>query len=302
MAILTERKRRKVKKALEGYLFASPWLVGFGVLTIYPMISSLYYSFSSYDIFSSPVFIGLENYREILFFDERFWISLYNTLYYTIFAVPLQVGLALLIAILLNQKVPFTRTFRTIYYLPTMLSGVALAVVWRWIFNGQYGLLNHLLSFIGVTGPQWLADEAWAKPALILMSLWGIGGGIVIYLAGLQGIPSQLYEAARIDGANNWHTFRHIMVPLMTPVIFFNLIMGMIGAFQVFDHAFVMTGGGPVDSTLFYVLYIYNTAFKLYKMGYASALAWILFIIVVAFTILNFSLSNRWVFYGDSDD
>ena len=296
------RKRRMGKlarsEAVDCYMFISPWIIGFLIFTLGPMLFSIGLSFCRWDIFRPAEFSGLENYRKLLA-EPLFLKSLANTLFYTAFAVPLGIAGALGLSMLLNQKIRAISIYRTIYYLPAILSGVAVALLWRWIFNPDYGVLNAILAdvFKVAHPPQWLMDENWSKPSLILMSLWGIGGGMVIFLAGLQGIPEQLYEAAAMDGANIFQRFRHITLPMLSPVIFFNLIMGVIGGLQVFTQVYIMTGGGPANSTLFYVLYLFNNGFRFFKMGYASALAWVLFIIIMGVTLIQFKLARRWVYY-----
>lgn len=285
------------KKAIEGYLFASPWILGFFIFTAGPMIASLFLSFCRYDVLTTLEWIGLRNYKEI-FNSDLFWKALYNTLYWVIIGVPLRQLMALILALLNNQQIRGKPLFRTIFYIPSVVSGVALAMLWVWLFEPSVGLINTLLRFLGVNNPPlWLGSEEWSKPALIIMSLWGVGQGMVIYLAGLQDIPQQLYEAAEIDGAGVWYKFWKITIPLLTPSIFFNFIMGVIGSFQVFTQAYVMTRGGPLYSTYFYVLYIYDEGFQYMHMGYASALAWILFLIILFFTLLQLKSSGRWVVY-----
>lgn len=286
------------REARFGYLFISPWLIGFLIFVAIPIIASLYLSFTNYELFKSGTsWIGLKNYSELLFQDRLFWVSLYNTIYYTALSVPLGIGTALILALLLNRKLYGITVYRTIFYLPSVTSGVAVSLLWVWLFNPNYGLINVMLEKFGIQGPGWLSDPKWSKPALILMSLWGIGGTMVILLAGLQGVPEQLYEAAELDGANWWQKFIHVTFPMISPVMFFNLIMGVIGAFQYFTQAYIMTGGGPVDSTLFYVLYLFRQGFLLLRMGYASAMAWILFIFILILTILQFKLASHWVYY-----
>lgn len=284
------------KEALEGYLFISPWLLGFLVFTLGPLVASIFISLSKWDIFSAPQFVGLENYIA-MFEDPLFKKSLWNTFYYSIFSIPLGMAGGLTLALLLNQKVKGLPIFRTIFYLPSVTSGVAVALLWKWIFNPEFGIANAILNFFGLPGLQWLNSPTWAMPALIIMSLWGVGGGMLIYLAGLQGIPRQLYEAAELDGAGSWACFVNITLPMLTPTLFFQLITGIIGSFQIFTQAFVMTNGGPVNATLFYVLYLYRNAFQWWKMGYASALAWFLFVVILILTLIQFRLSKRWVHY-----
>ncbi len=295
-----KRKRNvsnlRKREAIEGYLFVAPLLVGLIVFTAGPMLASLAISFCKYDIFSAPEFIGLGNYRE-LFRDPLFWQSLKVTAIYSFVSVPLGLTLGLAVAILMNQKIRGIAIFRTIYYLPAVVSGVAVALLWIWIFDPSYGLGNVVLRAFGLPPIAWLSDTRTALLSLILMSLWGVGGGMVIYLAGLQSVPQHLYEAASLDGANVMQKFRHVTIPMLTPVIFYNLIMGIIGSFQVFTQAFVMTNGGPVNSTLFYVLYLFRQAFNYFHMGYASAMAWVLFVIILVLTMLVFKSSAMWVYY-----
>jgi multiple sugar transport system permease protein len=303
IASLRRYAKRQLKKDLLGYLFISPWLIGFVALALGPMLLSLYMSFTRWSMLSPLQWIGLENYRE-LFSDPLMPVSLWNTAYYVLFAVPLGVLLSLLLALLLHQKLKGIGVFRTIFFLPSVTNMVAVSILWMWVFNPEFGLLNRGLAMLGVSGPLWLQSETWAKPALILMSLWGVGGGMIITLAGLQNIPKELYEAAELDGARRWHRLWHITLPMISPVLFFNMVMNTIGAFQVFTQAFVMTAsssqgqeGGPNNATLFFVLYLYKKAFQQFKMGYASAMAWLLFLIILVFTIIQFSLSRRWVYY-----
>lgn len=278
------------------YLLASPWILGFIVFTAGPMIASAYLSLTRWDLFGSPQFIGLDNFRKLLE-DPLVRQSLKVTLTYAAMSLPLSLLGSMLLAMLLNQAVRGMRWFRTIFYLPSVVSGVAVLVLWMWIFNPEMGLANRMLALIGIQGPKWLADPNWALPSMVVMSLWGIGGGMVIYLAGLQGIPRHLYEAAEIDGASGWRQFWHITLPMLSPTIFFNLVMGIIGTFQTFGQAYVMTQGGPANSTLFYGYYLYKTAFMDFKMGYASALAWLLFVIIMALTMLVIRSSSAWVYY-----
>jgi len=282
------------------YFFISPWLIGFVLLTLGPMIASLYLSFTNYNLSSSgavPVFMGGANYIKLFTQDPKFWHSLGVTLTYALIAVPLELFFGFMVAFLLNLKVPGLPVWRTVYYLPSVTPAVAGAILWGIIFNPTFGIMNWFLSLIGIKGPGWLSSQQWALPALIIMSLWGVGGGMVIYLAGLQGIPTALYEAAEIDGANSLQKLTHITVPLMTPVIFYNLVIGIIGTFQFFTSVYVLTKGGPADATLFYNLYLYNTAFRYMDMGYASALAWVLLIIILLITLLVFKSSAMWVYY-----
>ncbi len=299
---------KKWKQDLQGYLFISPWLVGFILFAAGPMLGSFIMSFTRWSLLSPPQWIGLSNYQQALLNDPLVYKSLWNTAYYVFFSVPLGVLVSLFLALMLNQKLRGMSFFRTIYFLPSITNLVAVSIVWMWIFNPEFGLLNRILEWVGIQGPLWLHSEAWSKPALILMSLWGIGGGMIINLAALQNIPEELYEAAELDGARVWHKIRNITLPLITPAIFFNLVMNIIGSFQVFTQAFVMTAtagqgqeGGPNNSTLFFVLYLYKKAFQQFKMGYASTLAWILFAIILIFTFFQFKLSRRWVYYESGE-
>ncbi|MFP4467027.1 MAG: carbohydrate ABC transporter permease [Candidatus Goldiibacteriota bacterium] len=286
-------------EALWGYIFLSPWILGMIFFIGGPIIAAIVLAFMEWDLLSPPKFVGLDNFRQMFFHDTKFWKSMWNTFYYTVFAVPLGIVGSIAVALLMNQDWKSVRILRTIYYLPSVTAGVASAIIWMWLLNPDFGLINYGLSFFGIPGPLWLADEHWSKPALVIMSLWAVGGNMIIYLAGLQGIPRQLYEAADIDGAGLFHKFRHITIPMLTPVIFFNLIMTIVWSFQIFTQVYVMTGGqgGPADSTLVMVLYIYQMAFKYHHMGYASALAWILFVVIMIFTLLQFRFAGGWVHY-----
>ncbi|NPV07089.1 MAG: sugar ABC transporter permease [Anaerolineae bacterium] len=284
------------REAIEGYVSISPWLFGLVIFTLGPIVASLYFSFTEYEVVKTPVFIGLDNYQRLVG-DRLFWQSLKVTGTYVGVSVPVGILLSFAVALLMNQKVRLIGFFRTAYYMPNLVPAVGSAILWIWIFNPEFGLLNTFLASIGIQGPLWLAHSKWALPALIIMSLWGVGGGMLIYLAGLQGIPTDLYEAAEVDGAGQWRRFLHVTVPQMTPVLFFNLVMGIIGSFQVFTAGYIMTGGGPRYATYFYVLYLYNNAFQYFRMGYASALAWILAIIILFFTLLVFRSSSAWVYY-----
>lgn len=288
------------KESFLGHVFALPFFIGFFCFTIGPMVASLYMSFTDYNIISSPQWIGCDNYVNMFTNDKQFWISLYNTAYYAFFSVGLSLIVGLAIALLLNQELRGISAFRTIFYIPAVTGGAATAMLWWWILHPTAGILNIFLSKIGISGPAWLNDPTWAKPALILIAIWGSGRSMIIWLAGLQGIPESLYEAARIDGANFWHAFWNITIPMLSPTILFNLIMGVIQALQVFQVAYILQPedlGGPVNSTLFYAVYLYKVAFKWTNMGYASALAWVLFIIILLLTLLNLAFSGRWVYY-----
>ena len=285
---------------ITAYAFLSPWLIGLVRFTAIPMVLSLYYSFTDANMLTSPQFVGLQNYINLFSFDDTislFWKTLYNTSFYTFVGVPLNIAVGLIIALLLNQKIKGLDIFRTIYYLPSVISGVAVSLLWAWIFHPHFGVLNHFLSIVGITGPAWLFDEMWAKPALIIMNLWGAGGGMLIFLAGLQGIPTQLYEAAELDGASIWGKFWRITMPMLSPTIFFVLVTNIIGSFQVFTSSYVMTAGGPNNATMMYVLWLFNLAFQQFNMGFACSLAWVYLLIMVAFTALVFKSSPAWVYY-----
>ncbi|HOX39796.1 MAG TPA: extracellular solute-binding protein [Candidatus Brocadiia bacterium] len=279
-----------------GWLCAAPWIIGFVALGGGPMIFSIIMSFCHYDVLNPSVPIGVENYRRLFTEDPLFTKSLLNTLFMVI-GVPLGLIVGLAIALLLNQEIRGMSAYRTLFYLPAIVPTVASSLLWIWMFEPTRGLINLALQSMGFQGPMWLQDKAWAKPALILMGLWGAGGGMVIWLAGLKGIPKHLYEAAAIDGAGALGRFYHVTMPMLTPYIFFNLVMGLIGTFQVFDQAYVMTSGGPADSTLFYVYALFNQAFRYLHMGYASAMAWFLFVIIMILTAIQLTLSKYWVHY-----
>lgn len=302
----SKRLSLQQREGLNGYFFIAPWLVGFLLLTAGPMLFSLYASFTNYDITSRMDFIGLKNYFRMFTQDDIFWVSLGNTLYYVAISVPLTTAGAVLLALLLNQGIRGMRLFRTIFYLPAVLSGVGVYLLWMQLLNPDSGLVNTVLSWFGVTGPAWLLDPNWTKPALIFMKLWSLGGGMLLFLASLQGVSKSLYEAAEIDGANAFQRFRHITLPMISPVIFFDVVTSIIGGFQVFQEAYVMTSGpgntpgGPANSLVFFNLHMFEKAFKTFDMGYAMAMSWILFIIVLIFTVINLKLAPRWVHYeGD---
>lgn len=298
---MTALEKRNLRN---GLLFCAPWLIGLSVFTAYPVGASLFYSFCDYSVLQAPVWSGLENYERMLR-DSVFWLSLKNTLIYALLSLPAGMVVALGLALLLNTGARGMPFFRAVFYLPSIVPLVASAMLWMWIFNGKFGLLNWVLGpvfrLFGATPPAWLGDPAWAKPALALMSLWGVGNSMIIYLAGLQNVPRELYEAAEIDGARVWHRFWHVTLPMISPVIYFNLIMGIIGTLQVFTQVFVMTGGAdgaPARSTLFYALYLFSVAFYDLRMGYASAMAWVLFLIIVVLTWLATRLTEKRIYYG----
>lgn len=284
------------KRVITGYLFISPILLGILIWLVFPMSFSLWLSGHEWDLISEPSFVSLGNFKEVLS-DELFWQSLKVTLYFSGISVPLSLITAFLVALLLNIEIKGKSVFRAIYYLPSVVPVVANCILWVWILNSEFGLLNFFLSKLGLSKVLWLQEPKWTMPALIIMSLWGIGPLVVLYLAGLQGISRQLYEAAEIDGANWGNKFLFITIPMMSPVIFFNLIIGLINAFQTFTQAYIMTEGGPQNATLFYVFYIYQNAFQWMQMGYACALAWILFATILICTLFIFRHFERLVYY-----
>ena len=290
-------KKLRRSESLAFYLFISPWLIGFFGLTLGPMLFSLYASFTKWDGVHAPQFVGLSNYIKMFTADPDFYPTIGRTFYYAGGRVILGVGLALVLATLINQKIFGKTAFRAIYYLPTVVTGVPVYIVWSWMFDPTSGIFNYLLGKIGIQGPQWLASPSWAMPALIVMSLTATGGAIVIFLAGLQEIPKDLYEAASVDGAGVLTKFWHVTVPMLSPVILFNVILGIIAGLQVFAEPFVMTGGGPVHATYVYGLYLYDFAFQYFAFGYASGLAWVLFIITIALSLVVLLFSRGRVFY-----
>lgn len=284
-------------ESLWAYLFLSPWIIGFVVFTAGAMVASLYLSFTDWDALTPARWVGLANYERLFLHDPLILQSLKVTAIYALVSVPLNLGFGLLLAILLNQRVPGMRLFRTVYYLPAVIGGVAIAVTWRWMYHGEFGVINLLLKQIGIKGPEWLFSRQWVIPSFVIVSLWQVGSSMVINLAALQGIPTELYEAADIDGCTARGKFRFITLPGMSAVLFFNLVMGIITSFRIFTQAYVLTGGGPGNASLFYVLYLFRNAFRLFKMGYASAMAWVLFVIILILTALVFKSSPYWVFY-----
>ncbi|MEZ4863539.1 MAG: sugar ABC transporter permease [Caldilineaceae bacterium] len=284
------------REAVEGFLCITPWLLGFILFAAGPMLASVWLAVTDYEILRPISFIGLNNFTKAIQ-DPLFTKSLWNTAYYTALYVPLHLMTALLAAMLLNVKVHGLRFYRVIFYIPSIMPAVATAFLWMWIFNPNYGLANALLDLLGLPPQKWLFDETLAKPSFVIMGLWGLGSAMLVFLAGLQGIDPVLYEAAEIDGANHWVQFWRITIPMLTPVLFFNLIIGIIGSFQVFTTAFIATDGGPNNATLFYVLYIYRQGWQFAKMGYASALAWVLFLLVLLLTLIQFKMAGRWVYY-----
>ncbi len=295
-----QRSRRRSEE-LMAYLLISPWLIGFVLFILGPMLASFGLSFLETNLFSWE-FVGLKNYSTLFSTDATrslFWKSLYNTTYYVFFSIPLTIGAGFFIAVLLNQDIRGRSAYRVIYYLPSIIPGIAASVVWLYLFQPEFGIINWLFSLVGIEGIRWLYDTRTAKIVFVIMSVWGAGGNMLIFLAGLQGIPTELYEAAKIDGAVAWSRLRHITLPLISPTLFFVVITNIIFSFQVFTNVYVMTngGGGPANSTMMYVLHIYLVAFRQYRLGYASALAWILFLILLLFTLVIFKSSSLWVYY-----
>lgn len=286
------------REAITGLLWVQAWLVGFVVFTLGPILGAIYLAFTDWSGKGAPKFNGVANFKEIFTADPLFWQSLKVTGVFALMYLPLSLIIGLGMAMLMNQKLMGVRYFRTIYYLPSVLSGVAVAILWSFVFHREYGILNGLLGIFGIPPVAWLQDPNWVLPALVIMQLWGVGSSIIIYLGGLQGIPTELYEVARIDGAKWWSTLRYVTLPMMSPVIFFQVILGLIATFQVFTQAYVMTGGGPDNGSYFYALNIYNTAFKQLRLGYASALSVILFVIIVLVTGVVFKTSKAWVYYA----
>jgi multiple sugar transport system permease protein len=288
------------REALDGYLFIAPWLIGFVLFVAGPMLGSIALAMMRWDLIGPPQWVGLENIRW-LFANRLVGLSLWNTAFYTFLSVPLSLMVSLGTALLLNQRLHFQSWFRTCFYLPAVMPAVANAVLWLWILNPDIGLANGLLRQLGLPALQWVYDAALAKPTFVLISLWGVGNTMIVFLAGLQSIPQSLYEVAEIDGARWWQRFRYITLPMLSPVILFNLIVGIIGSFQVFTNAFLLTNGGPQNATLFTVLYIYRLGFEQANMGAASALAWLLFLIILVFSLIQLRLSRAWVYYEGGD-
>jgi multiple sugar transport system permease protein len=290
------------RNTINGNLFAVPWMIGLLVFWVYPILASFYYSFNDFNAIQTPQWIGLENYTN-LFKDPEFRISAFNTLYFAVVSIPLAIIFAFGLALLLNMNIRGRFFYRTVYFLPTLVPSVALSLVWIYLFNPATGLVNVPFDWIGVRGPCWNACEAWARPTIVLLALWIIGGQVVLYLAGLQDVPQELYDAAMVDGANPFQKFRAVTFPMMTPVIFFHLVTSVIGAFQFFDIPYIMTGGtgAPSNSLLFYSIYLYKNAFAYFKMGYASAMAWLMFLAILLITLAIFRSARHWVYYGGVD-
>jgi len=285
------------QRAIQGWLFVSPFVVGFLLFFAGPMLFAGYISLNIWPVLGAPTFVGLQNFQNMIG-DDLFWTSLRITGIFTIFSVPLGMVVGLALAMLLNQKIKGLAFFRTLYYVPAVITGVGLAVLWWMMFNTEYGLINNALRLVGIDAIPWLTQTQWVLPALIIMSLWQVGGGVVIYLAGLQGIPSELYEAAAIDGASGWSKFIHITIPMLSPVLLFTFVLGVIGSFQSFTNALVMTGGGPSEGSLFVVLYIYRNAWLYNQMGYAAALSWALFVVILIVVLVIFRTTSARIFYA----
>ncbi|WP_123041978.1 carbohydrate ABC transporter permease [Cohnella candidum] len=293
-----KRSKAERKEARMFYILTGPWLLGLLIFFALPMLASLWISLNQWDLLTPEKFVGLKNYRTAFRHDPLFWQSLKVTALYSVFSVPLGLVFSLLLALLLNQGVRGMRLFRTIFYLPAVVSGVSVLVLWAWIFNPQVGLLNTMLGYLGIEGPGWIFDPHWALPSMVIMSLWStVGGSIIIWLAGLKGISPSLYEAAELDGAGAWQKFKSVTLPMLTPTIFFSLVTDIIGKMQTFGEAYVLTKGGPMNSTLFFNFYLFDHAFQNFRMGYASALAWVLFIIILVLTIVVVKSSALWVYY-----
>lgn len=293
----------RTRNLINGILFASPWLIGLTTFWIYPTFASAYYSFTKFNAIQTPKWVGLKNYTELFGQDDEFWMAVYNTFYFAAVSIPLAIVLAFGLALMLNAKIKFQVVYRTIYFLPTLVPEVALALVWVYLFTPITGLVNRPFDWIGVKGPCWLTCDTWARETIVLLALWIIGQQVILYLAGLQDVPQDLYDAADVDGANFWHKFRNVTVPLLTPVVFFHLVTSVIGALQFFAIPYIMTGGTgfPGGSTLFYSIYLYKSAFHYFTMGYASAMAWLLFVVTLAITLIIFRSASLWVFYAGGD-
>ena len=299
---MTKPGKMARREAREFYLFVLPWLIGLILFDFGPILASFGIGFTDWSLLEAPKFVGLGNYVE-MFQDPLFFTALWNSAYYGFWSVGLGLIVSFSMALLLNQKVVGMSIFRTIFYLPSIVTGIAVALLWGNILHPNFGLINTMLGWVGIKGPGWLSSPLWSKPSLILISLWQAGGSMVIYLAGLQSVPTHLYEAAEIDGAGPWQKFKTVTVPMMSPVIFYNLIVGIIASLQAFGLVLIMTQGissqpgGPANSTMMYGLYLYLNGFSFFRMGYASALAWVLLVIIIAITLFQFTLAKRWVFY-----
>jgi multiple sugar transport system permease protein len=290
------------REALDGIVMALPWIIGFVFFALWPILQSLYYSFNAYDVFNPPVWTGLANYRE-LFADDVFATSLANTVYYTVISVPLQIVVALLLAFLMTSRIRGVPVFMALYYLPSVIAGVAVSLIWKYLFQSDIGIFNTLLGYVGVGGPPWLDSVLWSKPSLILLSTWQVGTIMIIYIAAIKNIPRDYYDAATIDGAGLLRQFIRITIPLISPLVFFTVVIRLIDSFKIFTEVWALTydnpmpAGGPARSTLMLVVYIFQNAFSTFRMGYASALSWVLLVIVLVLTLANFRMAKAWVHY-----
>jgi multiple sugar transport system permease protein len=290
------KSRWAQREALWGILCVSPAILGFLIWTAGPMLASLYIAFTDWKVGLTPNWVGLQNFQT-LFADDLFYKSSGVTIYFSLLSVPLSIVFAFALALLLNQHIQGVSIFRTIFYLPSLVPIFASSMLWLWLFNPDFGLLNAVLKAVGLPGLQWIYDENQVIPSLVIMSLWGVGPMMIIFLAGLQGVPRYLYEAVEVDGGNAWHKLRHITIPMVTPTILFNLVLSIIGALQTFTQGYVLTAGGPNNASLFYILYLYRQAFQNGLMGLASAMAWLLFIVIAVLTVIVFRSSSGWVHY-----
>jgi multiple sugar transport system permease protein len=299
-------RRLGFREAIFGWLLVLPAVLGLLIFSVYPVLTSLYLSFTRYDIVNPPEWVGLENYITMATRDALYRKSLGITTYYSLLSIPLSLIVAYMIALLMNQRVRGISIYRTCWYLPSLVPAVANAMLWGWLLNRDFGPVNYPLRLLGLPAPGWLVDPEWTVPSLVLIHLWGVGNSVLIFLAGLQGVPQHLYEAAEVDGAGRWHRFWHVTLPMTTPIIFFNLVIGIIQSFQVFTLVYALFANDPTTSTgsagpenagLVYVLYLYRNAFQYFKNGYASAMAWVLFVIIMLLTALAFRTQGRWVFY-----
>lgn len=288
------------RNTINFYAFISPWLLGFLVLTVYPMVESFRLALTDTGFTGEGSFIGFTNFIQALTVETRVLVAFKNTFFYVLMFVPLNLILSFFLGWLLSRKIKFLGFFRSVFYIPYLTAGVAVTIMWGWLFNGTYGLINYLLSMLGIQGPNWLGDKHTALMCIVVMNLWSIGNNVLIMLAGIQDIPRSYYESAEIDGASTLRQIRSITIPLCTPTIYFNLVMGIIGAFQLFNQPYILTDGGPVDSTLTVSLFIFRNAFEYGKMGYASAVAWMLFVAIMVIVLIFQSTQKKWVFYGDS--
>jgi multiple sugar transport system permease protein len=289
------------RRVLYGYLCLLPWLLGFWLFTFYPVVASAYYSLTDFPIVKGPSWVGLDNYATMLFVDDLFWKALRVTALYSFVAVPGGVAVGYSVALLLNQSVRWLSAWRTVYFLPSIVPAIASAYLWAWLFNPDFGLINGFLTNFGLRGPKWFGSEEWVLPAFIIMHLWGAGGGLVLYLASLQQVPTTLYEAAKVDGASAWQRLLNVTLPMTSPVILLTFLTGIIGSFQVFTAGYIITSGGPNNASLFYVLYLFRNGWQYYKMGYAAALAWVLLLIMLGLTLLTLWASRRAVYYEYSE-